>query len=400
MKKICKSVHSFPLLLDYLNSLNQEKFKIINNLTLNDLPYETIKDDDLIELIEKYEKVKEAFAENEIDKIWKIYIYKWYNQKDIKELQKVVDKLISVNEKRYLNIIKEIKDNVISKGKDLLQKHILKGFDMYKFINDYNHIGNMLSDGSLLLDIGKNVILEELNSDENALNEFNKCEFIDKINSSLIISYIKGVLEQVDDFNKFHLFFKYIFLLKEKEDNEKNYICINIILSHFMKLLSKNPIIQINDEFIDVSQKIILFSLMYVSDEKDNNFYIKIITQLNRCSFSDNIFILFLKTIIDADLKAYISDDIKDNVCEYIIQNFYFNLELEKKIGFLMMIKSFKLKEKVILVDFPHLDYKDFLAFEESESLIYLDQFVNKSILNDDEFKNYSYFNDLIEKCN
>ena len=50
-------------------------------------------------MIEQYEKVKEAFAENEIDKVWKIFIYKWYNQKDIKELQKVIDKLISVKEK-------------------------------------------------------------------------------------------------------------------------------------------------------------------------------------------------------------------------------------------------------------------------------------------------------------
>ena len=399
MKSICKSVKSIPLLFDCLNSLNKEKFKIIQNLTLKDLPIENLRDDDLIVLIDKYETISEAFAENEIDKVWQLYISKWYCQKEIKELEKVIDKMISVNEKHYANIVKEIKGNIIEKGKALLEKELLIGFDMYKFINEYNHVGNFLSNGSLLLCIGKNVILEELKSNEKVRNEFNKCEFINKINSSLIDNYIEGVLKKVENFYQFYLFFKYIYLLEEKEENEKNIICVNLILSHFMKLLSKNPVIQTNDDFSDVAQKIILFSLMYVSDEKDNNYFINIISQLNRCSFSDNIFILFLKIIINAELKTYIADDVKDNVCKYIIQNFYFNLELEKKIGFLMMIKSVQLKENVILVKFPQLEYIDILALEESESLIYLDQFVNKDIINDAEFKKYTYFDDLIKKC-
>ena len=400
MKRICKSVKSIPLLFDCLNSLNKEKFKIVQNLTFKDLPFENIQDDNLIELIDKYETINEAFDENEIDKVCQLYISKWYYQKDIKELEKIIDKMISVNEKRYVNIIREIKGNIIEKGKDLLKRELLTGFDMYKFINEYNHIGNFLFNGSLLLSMGKNVILEELKSNEKARDEFNKCEFIDKINPSLIGNFIEGVLKKVENFYQFYLFFNYIYLLKEKEENEKNIICVNLILTRFMKLLSKNLVDQTSDYFIEVAQKIILFSLMYVSDEKNNNYYINIINQLNRCSFSDNIFILFIKIIINADIKAYISDDIKDTVCKYIIQNFYFNLELEKKIDFLMMIKSVKLKEKVIFAKFPYLDYKDILDMEESESLIYLEQFVKKNIINNDEFKKYTYFDDLIKKCN
>ena len=105
-----------------------------------------------------------------------------------------------------------------------------------------------------------------------------------------------------------------------------------MILSKFMTLLAKNTNIKINQDFKDIFQKIILLSLMYIENEKDYCYYIKIITNLSRYSFSDNIFLLFSETIINADLKNYISEYLKDNVSEYIIKNFYYNLDIEKKL--------------------------------------------------------------------
>ena len=199
MKKICKSTISIPLLFDYLNSLSGENFIKIRNLTFNDLPYKYNKNDDLNKLIEKYEKINNAFTENEIDKVWEKYLVKLYDEKNIKELEKIIDKFNLINEKRYMNITKKLKDKIITKGKDLIQKRKLKNLDMYNFINKYDKIGNILSDPSLLIDIGKNILLEELDYNENALNEFNQCDFLNKINSSSIWLYIKGTLEQVDN---------------------------------------------------------------------------------------------------------------------------------------------------------------------------------------------------------
>ena len=172
-----------------------------------------------------------------------------------------------------------------------------------------------------------------------------------------------------------------------------------MILSKFMTLLAKNTNIKINQDFKDIFQKIILLSLMYIENEKDYCYYIKIITNLSRYSFSDNIFLLFSETIINADLKNYISEYLKDNVSEYIIKNFYYNLDIEKKIDFLLLIKSDKLKENLIFIGFPNLKYKDFLNIEESESLIYLEHFIKKELINNNEFIKYKYFNDLRIEC-
>ena len=399
MKKICKSTISIPLLFDYLNSLSGENFIKIRNLTFNDLPYKYNKNDDLNKLIEKYEKINNAFTENEIDKVWEKYLVKLYDEKNIKELEKIIDKFNLINEKRYMNITKKLKDKIITKGKDLIQKRKLKNLDMYNFINKYDKIGNILSDPSLLINIGKNILLEELDYNENALNEFNQCDFLNKINSSSIWLYIKGTLEQVDNFDKFKLYFKFIYVLKEKEEDDKNLVFANMILSHFLKIINKSSNIKIDNDFKDVFQKIILLSLMYIENERDNNFYTNIINQLGRCSFNDNIFILFLQTIIDADLKIYISDNIKNEVCEYIIKNFYVNLEIEKKIDFLFLIKSENLIEKWIFTDFPMFTFKDFIILEESDSSIYLNYLIMKDIINSDNFKKYNYIIKLRNEC-
>ncbi len=173
IRKICQSVYSIPLLFDYLIALNEEQFKKIKDLKYNVLTNKYSKDDNLIDLIDKYEKIKNAFYENEINKVWKKYLSLWYNIKNIKELEEVIDKFNSINEKYYSIITNEIKDKIINKGKTLIKIKELKSSHMYKFINKYNIIGDFFSDENLLSYIGTNIILEELDKDENVLKEFN-----------------------------------------------------------------------------------------------------------------------------------------------------------------------------------------------------------------------------------
>ena len=404
IKKICKSVYSIPLLFNYLIELNKDKeqFSKIKGLTFNDLPSEYSKDDNLIELIGKYENIKEAFSENEIDKVWKKYLSQWYQAKNIQQLEEVIVKLNSVNEKYYTNITDEIKNEINTKGKKLIEMKELKGLEMYKFINKYNIVGDLLSDDNLLFFIGRNVILEELNSDENTLKEFNQTKFLAKINSKLIQYYINGTLSQVTNFEKFYLYFKYIYVLKEKEveNEEKNIICVNLILSHFVELLTKNSKIIINEEFKDIVKKVIILSLMYIPENKNNNF-MKIIIDLGLCSsFSrDDLFNLFIESIINTDMEKYISNEIKDKVCEFIIEKYYFGLNIEEKIDFLLKIKSIELKEKLIFVKFPNLESKDFYSIEDSISFSYLKYFIEKKLISNEEYLKSNYFKNLVSKC-
>ena len=404
IKKICKSVYSIPLLFNYLIELNKDKeqFSKIKGLTFNDLPSEYSKDDNLIELIGKYENIKEAFSENEIDKVWKKYLSQWYQAKNIQQLEEVIVKLNSVNEKYYTNITDEIKNEINTKGKKLIEMKELKGLEMYKFINKYNIVGDLLSDDNLLFFIGRNVILEELNSDENTLKEFNQTKFLAKINSKLIQYYINGTLSQVTNFEKFYLYFKYIYVLKEKEveNEEKNSICVNLILSHFVELLTKNSKIIINEEFKDIVKKVIILSLMYIPESKNNNF-MKIIIDLGLCSsFSrDDLFNLFIESIINTDMEKYISNGIKDKVCEFIIEKYYFGLNIEEKIDFLLKIKSIELKEKLIFVKFPNLESKDFFHIEDSISFSYLKYFIEKKLISNEEYLKSNYFKNLVSKC-
>ena len=404
IKKICKSVYSIPLLFNYLIELNKDKeqFSKIKGLTFNDLPSEYSKDDNLIELIGKYENIKEAFSENEIDKVWKKYLSQWYQAKNIQQLEEVIVKLNSVNEKYYTNITDEIKNEINTKGKKLIEMKELKGLEMYKFINKYNIVGDLLSDDNLLFFIGRNVILEELNSDENTLKEFNQTKFLAKINSKLIQYYINGTLSQVTNFERFYLYFKYIYVLKEKEveNEEKNIICVNLILSHFVELLTKNSKIIINEEFKDIVKKVIILSLMYIPESKNNNF-MKIIIDLGLCSsFSrDDLFNLFIESIINTDMEKYISNEIKDKVCEFIIEKYYFGLNIEEKIDFLLKIKSIELKEKLIFVKFPNLESKDFFHIEDSISFSYLKYFIEKKLISNEEYLKSNYFKNLVSKC-
>ena len=400
LKRICRSVYSIPLLFDCLISLNQEQINKIKNLKFDDLPSEYFINDDLIELIEKYEKIKNIFAENEIIIVWTKYLNLWYKQKSIEELENVMNKLISINEKFYTTIITEIKNEIITRWKKSIERNELKSLKMYEFINKYyNNTADFLSDENLVYFIGTNIVLEDLNKDE-ILKEFNQCKFLVKINKEIISKFINGTLVSLFDFEKFFLYFKFIFPLKKKENEDKNYNCVDLIISHFISLLTKIPKIKISKEFKDVLQKIIIFSLMYIPDDKTNN-YIKIITELGNCHYfsREELFELFIETIINSNIEDFISKEDKYKVCEYIINKFYFDLNLEKKIDFLKEIQSNDFKEKIIFIKFPKIENSDYLSLEERQSLQYLKQFIDKGIIGKKISSNSEFLDDIISSC-
>ena len=168
-----------------------------------------------------------------------------------------------------------------------------KSSQMFKFIYKYNSNDNFFSDNHLLWSIGKSIDLKELSEKEDILKEFNECRFYNKIKDSKISYYIEGVLSQIKTFELFSLFFKYIYQLKkdqeeDKNDNnekEKNKKASNSIISYFISLLKNLSSIQINENFKEILQKVIILSVKYI-EEKQKNDYVQVISDLgNYCNF-------------------------------------------------------------------------------------------------------------------
>ena len=99
-------------------------------------------------------------------------------------------------------------------------------------------------------------------------------------------------------------------------------------------------------------------------------------------------------------MEKYISNELKDKVCEYIIKKYYFDLNIDKKIEFITKIKSVELKEKLIFAQFPKLETLHFWNVEDNISFNYLKNFIEKKLINNEEFLKSAYFQDLISKCN
>jgi hypothetical protein len=190
IKKVCKNCENVPILFDYLATSDSEKI----NLDANDMPtIREIEIKDFIELINKYEKIKSCFKENEILKIWHIYIGFFVQNNSIEDLETIKDKFISINKQFYEKNIDHICIEISNIGKKLIQNKKLKGFKMYEFINKYNCYGDFLSDKQLLLNIAENTNLEELDNNEDTLKEYEKCKFIQRIKENLITIYINGL---------------------------------------------------------------------------------------------------------------------------------------------------------------------------------------------------------------
>ena len=119
-KKVCKNCENVPILFDYLLSSNSKKI----NLTINDMPdiIEIKEKKDFLELIDKYEKIKDFFKENEILKIWDIYIGFLVKNNSIEELESIKDKLNSINKQFYEKNIDHVCSEISNIGKKLIQK--------------------------------------------------------------------------------------------------------------------------------------------------------------------------------------------------------------------------------------------------------------------------------------
>ena len=212
---------------------------------------------------------------------------------------------------------------------------------MFRFINKYNSIGEFLSDDNLVYDIGKNIVLEDLNSDEISLKEFNDCNFLTKINSKLTHKYIDGTLSQINNFKKFYLYFIYIYIVKKEEEKDENILdSFNLIISRFLEVLTNFSKLSINEEFKSTFQKIMILSLMYVPID-DNNNYKNIIKELGKSHLysKSELFYLFIEEIINPNLENYISHELKIEISKYIIETFYFDLNIDKKIDILIKIE-------------------------------------------------------------
>ena len=393
IKKICKSCESIPSLFNYLISLDSNKIKEIKNIRIDDLPHNISLKDNLIELIGKYEKIKGIFLDNEIHKLWKKYLNILYKVGQMQELEQIKEKLKEINENYYKNIINEITNAIIKKGKNMINNKTLTNLEMYKFINKYNYINEFFSDLKLLNKIGSNINLKELENDDIILKEFSQCKFFNNINSNNIDKFILGTLNKINNFEDFILFFKYIYEIKEEDtDNyEKHYKTIYHIILQYISLLDKISNIQINENFKQVLKNVFLLSLMYDKKLRNNKL---LICHLGNFFKDELLFSLFIDIFINQDIKNYVPDERKDNVCKYIFENIYDknNISIEKKIEFLIKIKSLEIKEKYILNKIPDLKFEDFIKDENTDSLIYLDNFINKRVFNNKEILNSSYY--------
>ena len=403
IKKVCHNCETVPLLFDYLSSINSDK---IVGLTFGDMPNnKELRDQNIfIELIDKYENIKNYFQENEILKIWGYYIDYYTNRSNIKDLEIIKNKLISINKNFYEKNIDYISTVISNKGKVRIRNKTLKGFDMYDFINKYNSYGNFLSDPDLLTNIAENINLNELEKNGgNILEEFNKCKFFLRIKEEFINNYIKGILSQINNYEDLSLFFKFIYKLKTKNDeyNNKDIKTANLLISHFIILLNrinnKNSI----EQFKDLFRKILLLSLMYIKQDKHNN-YKDIINSLNNNYSPEKILKFFINEFINSDdiTTDYISNDLKKKVSEFIIKKFLLNLRnLEEKIFYTFEIKSLDFFEDFIFKEFPKIIFNDLLENEFKDSFTYLKIFIEKNIFSKEDIININYFKEFKESC-
>lgn len=299
IKKIVQYCESIPILFNYLLAIESDKLKKIKGLTIYDLPKFSYVEDNLLELIEKYEKIKEIFKENEINILWRKYLFHLYEIKSFDILEKIKEKFIEINETFYNSIIKEMNVEIIKKGKKMIIDNKFSNLEMFKFINKFNSIDDFYSDKKLVNSIGHNINLENLDKDGN-VKEFNQCKFFNKISDENIQYYITGILDKINNFEEFSLFFKYIYHIKELESTEsimdkKDKLVNSLIIKYFISLINRIPEIKITKEFREILWKVIILSVR-------NNVYLSFLTgesYLSLVSINDQLFFLLIEEFIN-----------------------------------------------------------------------------------------------------
>ena len=395
IKLLCKNCESIDSLTDYLELFKNEK---IHNLTSKDMPQIFSLTNNFKEIIVKLEKLKDLFCENEIFNIWK-NILDSFSEKNIEELEDLLEKFKLANEKLYEKVIELLALEISKKGRQLIKDKKLVGLKMYNFCKKYNNIGDFFADEQLLESIAQNIILKELNN-KNILEEYNECKFLIKIKEERLDKFITGILNQINSFEDFSLFFKFIYKLKSKEEEleNKDLIIAKKSINRFISLLNNFKINYDINKNKELLKNIFLLSLMYIP-KKNSNDYNNIIKVLIDNYTSRELIKFFIVEFINYDTEKYISNDLKDLVSLEIINIFFKKLNIEERINNFLEIKSLKFKEEYIYSKFPKICFEDLLSKENKDSFEYLFQFIKKGILNNDEIQNSIYFKELKSEC-
>lgn len=411
LKKLCLYCYSYPILF---NCLFLKFEKVDNLLNKNKIEYDDIPliiriGDNLIELIQKYKKI-DCFFGDSIIKVWKRYIDFYNKDQNFESLIQIKDKFKEIEDNENINNLKaEINGYISSLGKKKII--YLKGIEMYKFIYQYNNFCHFLSDKEdkldkdLLYKIGQNINLDELSKDSNSLEEFNKCDFLNKIDIKNISDFINGVISLLNKLDDIYIFFKYIFPINKEKTNKKKIIFITLF-DRFLFLLDKlsNHRIDFTEKNQEVFQNMILLSIIYTEDQKKQvihrNFREEFFIKLKQSSSFKryDLTSFLIEKIINNDFEIYIPKDKKDEINIFILGFFYFGLDLKQKISLLLKFNSLELKKNHIYCTFDELKFDNIISIEDTPSFVGLQEFVEKKIIEKD--KECDFFKKLIESCN
>ena len=408
IKLLCKYCDSMAILFDFLSSTNiseKLKKKLKGQLKFSDLPKNDIEKDDILELIEKYQKIKNFFYKDSIISLWEDCINKYkkkkINKENIEILKNIKEKLESTDKELYKYIIKETDEEIKILRKKLISSKELKGKELYEFIYEYNPECDFFSDEKILFDISTNVDIKELGDNKDAYEAFNRCGFLSRLGDKCLVTFITGILNRIHLYNDLDIFFRTIYPLKideiETKDNTKDNIISKIIISHFLHLVNNsNKRIEFDDKFKDILKTIILLSVKYIKDKEDNN-YEDLIDKLGNISAfdKDDLIRCLIQKFINDDVEVYVHDK-KSIICSNILNKFFFKLSINQKISFLPEIKSLEFKEKYIYETFAKLQYEDFLEYDVKESFVYLKNYILSNIIKEDS----QYFKGINKICN
>ena len=402
LKKFCNYCYSIPILFDILSKNSKPPLKIKEKLTYEDLPEIKACDDDILILIDQYEEIKIYFKNDEILRLWRSYLEKCKHNLNIRKLEEIKNKFISINREFYSSIIEEINFEISKMRRRIIIGQELKGKEMYTYINDFNTKCEFFSDEELLLKIATNIDLKDLEKNSDSLEEYNKCKFLQKLDEVKIKIFIQGILKSIKSFDELFLFLKFIYPLSPKiqDFSLKDNIITILTISTFLSILYNiNNKIKFINEYQEVIQTLIILSVMYIKDDTKND-YKDFISKLGNCNAfdRDDLIDFFIKKIINFNVEKYISLEKKNVLEQYILNEFYFKLSIEKQIFFLEEIESLDFKEKNIYSVFPKLYFEDIINTEDKKSFIYLQCFIENGKYKKDI--NSEYLKELIQNCN
>ena len=402
LKKFCKYCYSIPILFDILSKNSKPPLNIKEMFTHEDLPEIKACDDNILLLIDQYEEIKIYFKNDEILSLWKDYLEKSKQNLDIRKLEEIKYKFISINKEFYSSIIEEINLKISTRRRRTIIDQELKGKEMYTYINDFNTKYNFFSDEELLPKIATNIDLKDLANNPDSLEEYHKCKFLQKLDEIKIKIFIQGILKRIKSFDELFLFLKFIYPLNSKthDFSSKDNIITNMTISTFLSILYNiNNKIKLINEYQEVIQTLIILSVMYIKDNSDNNYKDFILKLGNYLAFDrDGLIQFFIKKIINFNVEKYISIEKKNLLEQLILNEFYFKLSIEKQILFLEEIESLEFKEKNIYSVFPKLYFEDLINTEDKKSFIYLQCFIESGKYKKDI--NSEYLKELIQNCN